>query len=59
VHIAIFGLNQKVKSWTYNFAEGIILRILRLEVSVYNVYIKNQFQTTFAQEDGRRGDKIF
>ncbi len=27
---------------------GIILRILRLEVSVYNVYITNQFQTTFA-----------
>jgi hypothetical protein len=32
---------------------GIILRVLtRLEVSVYNVYIKNQFQTTFAQEGG-------
>ncbi len=28
---------------------GIILRVLRLEVSVYNVYIANQFQTTFAQ----------
>ncbi len=28
---------------------GIILRVLRLEVSVYNVYITNQFQTTFAQ----------
>jgi hypothetical protein len=27
---------------------GIILRFLRLEVSVYNVYITNQFQTTFA-----------
>jgi hypothetical protein len=27
---------------------GIILRVLRLEVSVYNVYITNQFQTTFA-----------
>jgi hypothetical protein len=28
---------------------GIILRVLRLEVSVYNVYITNQFQTTFSQ----------
>jgi hypothetical protein len=32
---------------------GIILRVLRLEVSVtltlYNVYITNQIQTTFAQ----------
>ncbi len=28
---------------------GIILRVFRLEISVYNVYITNQFQTTFAQ----------
>jgi hypothetical protein len=28
---------------------GLILRCLRLEVSVYSVYISNQFQTTFAQ----------
>jgi hypothetical protein len=34
----------------------IILKALRLEVSVYNVYITNQFQTTFAQ--GRGGGKI-
>ncbi len=27
---------------------GLILRVLRLEVSVYNVFITNQFQTTFA-----------
>ncbi len=27
---------------------GIILRVLRLEVSVFNVYITNQFQPTFA-----------
>ncbi len=27
---------------------GIILRVLRLEVSICNVYITNQFQTTFA-----------
>jgi hypothetical protein len=32
---------------------GIIVRVLRLEVSVYNVYITNQFQTTFAQGRGR------
>jgi hypothetical protein len=31
---------------------GIILRVLRLEVSVFNVYITNQFQTTFAQGVG-------
>ncbi len=36
----------------YDFVEvlGIILRVLRLDVSIYNVYITNQFQTTFAQE---------
>ncbi len=28
---------------------GIILRVVRLEVPEYNVYITNQFQTTFAQ----------
>jgi hypothetical protein len=33
---------------------GIILRVLRLEVNVFNVYIQNQFQTTFA-EGGREG----
>jgi hypothetical protein len=36
---------------------GIILRVLRLEVSVNNVYISNQFQTTFAQGGG--GAKSF
>jgi hypothetical protein len=40
--------------------QGIIWRVLRLEVSVYNVYITNQFQTTFAQGGGggsiSRGD---
>jgi hypothetical protein len=35
----------------------IILKVLRLEVSVQNVYIRNQFQptfsqTTFSQEEG-------
>jgi hypothetical protein len=29
-----------------------MLRVLRLEVSVYNVYITNQFQSTFAQGGG-------
>jgi hypothetical protein len=31
---------------------GIILRVLRLEVSVYNVYITNKFQTAFFWEGG-------
>ncbi len=31
---------------------GIILRVLRLEVSIYNVYITNQSQTTFAEGGG-------
>jgi hypothetical protein len=31
---------------------GIILRVLRLEVSVYNVYITDQFQTTFTRGGG-------
>ncbi len=34
----------------------ITLRVLRPEVSLYNIYIANQFQTTFAQggwEDGK------
>ncbi len=31
---------------------GIILGVLRIEVSVYNVYFKNQFQTTFPQGGG-------
>jgi hypothetical protein len=34
---------------------GIILRVLRLQVSVYNVYITNQFQPAFTQ--GGRGVK--
>jgi hypothetical protein len=38
----------------HNFVKvsGHNLERLRLEVSVYNVYIKNQFQTTFAQGGG-------
>ncbi len=35
---------------------GIILRVLRLEVSAYRVYITNQFQSTFAQ--GEEGSKF-
>jgi hypothetical protein len=31
---------------------GIILRVLKLEVSVYNVYITNQYQITFSQARG-------
>ncbi len=34
---------------------GIILKVLRLEVSVYNVYIPNQFQTTFTRGVGGMG----
>jgi hypothetical protein len=34
---------------------GIDLRVLRLEVSVYNVYVTNQFQTTFTQGGRGRG----
>jgi hypothetical protein len=37
---------------------GIILRVLRLEVSKYNVYITNQFQVTFAQGGGRGESKF-
>ncbi len=33
------------------------MKVLRVEVSVYNVYITNQFQSTFAQEG--RGVKSF
>ena len=33
--------------------QGVILRFIRLEVSMKNVYIVNQFQATFAQEEGR------
>jgi hypothetical protein len=39
----------------YNFSlrfHSIILRVLRLEVFLDNVYITNQFQTTFAQGEG-------
>jgi hypothetical protein len=35
---------MKVQFWFL----GIILRVLRLEVSAYNVYITNHFQTTSA-----------
>ncbi len=31
---------------------NIILGVLRLEISLYNVYIKNKFQTTLAQGGG-------
>ncbi len=34
---------------------GTILRVLRLDVSVYNVYVTNQFQTTFALGGGGGG----
>jgi hypothetical protein len=31
---------------------GIILRVLRLEVSKYNIYITNKFQATLAHGEG-------
>jgi hypothetical protein len=40
-----------------SFFLGIILRVLRVEVSVYN-YITNQFHTTFAQGEEGGGTKI-
>ncbi len=40
------------RSWISLMFRGIILRVLGLEVSIYNVYIPNQFQTTFAQVGG-------
>jgi hypothetical protein len=33
------------------------MRVLRLEVSVYNVYITHQFQTTFVRGEEGRGVK--
>ncbi len=48
---------RKPNSWTCNLVEGlmflgIILRVFRLEVSVNNVYITNQFQITFIGAGG-------
>ncbi len=37
---------------------GIMLRVLRLEVIVYNVYITNQFQTTSFAGGGGGGDEV-
>jgi hypothetical protein len=42
-------IHERTISWRF---PGIILRVLRLEVSVYNVNITIQFQTTFAQGGG-------
>ncbi len=46
--------NTEAEFWTRKSLRflGIILRVLILEVSVYNVYITNQFKTTFAQGRG-------
>jgi hypothetical protein len=43
----------------YNFAEVSAhkLESSQTEVPVYNVYITNQFQTTFAQREGEGGVK--
>jgi hypothetical protein len=37
---------------------GIILRVIRLEVSVYNVFITNQFQPTFARGGGGESNPL-
>ncbi len=34
------------------------MRVLRLEVSVYNVYITNQFQTPFGQRGGVKSVEV-
>jgi hypothetical protein len=47
----------KPDSWTCNFVEVCGHNLLRLEVLVYNVYITNQIQTTFAEEGGAGGVK--
>ncbi len=46
-----------VKSKAESNERSISLRFLRLEVSVYSVYITSQFQTTFAQGWGGGGGK--
>ncbi len=59
VHIRGLYLYEIPQSWSRIHERtislrflGIILRVLRLEVSVYNVYITNQFQTTLGWEEG-------
>ncbi len=55
VHIFLPSVSSlKPNSRAYKFIEvsGHTLRVLRLEVSEYNAYITNQFQTTFAQGRG-------
>jgi hypothetical protein len=49
----IFGYWSRIHERTISLSLlDIILRALRLEVSVYYVYITNQFQTTFAVSRG-------
>ncbi len=49
-------IHPKSNSWTYKIIEvaGLILIVLRFQFSIYNVYITNQFQTTFTQGGARR-----
>jgi hypothetical protein len=53
VEVLRMGLVAELKpnSWTYNFVEvsGHTLESSQTCGSVYNVYITNQFQTTFTQ----------
>jgi hypothetical protein len=45
------NMNTKLSFLSINF------RVIRLEISIYNVYITNQFQTTFAQ-GGRESKSV-
>jgi hypothetical protein len=52
---ALFSVFPEAEFMNVHFFLGILFRVLRLEVSVYNVYITNQFQTTFARGGGGGG----
>jgi len=55
VHI-FSHLKPKIRERTISLRFlGIILGVLRLEVSVYYVYIAKQFQTTFVGGEGEGG----
>ncbi len=46
----VIGSRSRIHEHTISLRfPGIILRVLRLEISVYNDYIENQLQTTFAR----------
>jgi hypothetical protein len=51
---ATWGMGHSTRSRIHERTIS-FLRFLTLEVSVYNVYITNQFQTTFARGGGGGG----